>query len=180
MKAPCLACDHHLAGRSKESDRCTYCQARIDYARHISGCDGMQTITKEPSPMTQDTIAPPPHETKQCADPECSHGKTAQPIDNFRIHPPSGKRMRICKDCQARRIAAGHRKKSRAAKKAAQPDSSAPAFATMSGDTIFIDGPADIIARLKTLAQREFRTPEQQLRWIIQTYVSPSTTERSL
>jgi len=50
-------------------------------------------------------------ETRVCSQADCEHGGKPQPIENFGIHPPSGKRKKMCNTCFSKKLRAGQQRR---------------------------------------------------------------------
>jgi len=122
-------------------------------------------------------------ETQVCKDPECSSAGGPSPIDDFQIHGPSGQRMGVCRDCMGRKMSAGKKNKTSAAKtekqkpgkkdrkeelgnrkeKKAAPEP--PSVPASSPPSISIDfsGYEELLDLIRLVAEAEERTVEKQL-----------------
>ena len=169
-KSPCLECDHHLAGGSKSDRCCMDCRARVDYVSNI-GClassvpdhmtDYVETSDQSVVKIQkQETVM----ETKICKDEKCDFKGIPQPIDDFQVHGPSGRRFDICRTCQRRKIKAGHRKRV----KKSFPESTEQPKTEPGNKRIIIDFSkhGDIYDELLEMAKEQLRSPENQILFI--------------
>ncbi|HUV78937.1 MAG TPA: hypothetical protein VMW06_12875, partial [Desulfobacterales bacterium] len=107
-QSPCRGCKNEFEDKRKHPD-CVACDLPIIYEKSL-GCHS-ESVPAEVVKMSEN-----PEMSKACTDPACEHGGKPQPIDNFQIHGPSGQRMGVCRDCMGRKMSAGKKNKTSAAK----------------------------------------------------------------
>ena len=120
-------------------------------------------------------------ETKVCADQNCKKAGKEQPLDAFQRRPQTGNVGRYCKACLARRMRAGRKKKkvdpavSAGVSKVVEHVQSKRPAADNPGVPLvsFADHP-DLLKRIAETATMEYRTPADQLLWMVKSYVSPA------
>jgi hypothetical protein len=116
-------------------------------------------------------------ETKVCTDPKCKHNGAPQPLSAFGIHPRWKKPMKICTECFKRRRSEGQQERNAnrggASEKPAGADVQSPKKTKKSIPVVNFAIHPELLERIEKTASLEYRSPEQQLLWMVKTYVSP-------
>jgi len=128
-------------------------------------------------------------ETQVCTDERCERAGQPQPVDAFGIHGRSGQRQKICKACMSRRMREGREKKQRM-KKDLQEHNDAAAMADRvrtvvdrvkgrrqvdpEAPLVRFDDHPDLLRHIVQTARQEYRTPADQLLWMVRSYQSPA------
>lgn len=116
-------------------------------------------------------------ETKVCSQADCEHAGQPQPIENFGIHGPSGKKRKMCNACFNQRLRDGHQRRHERKKderlsepKAAtsrRPTSNKKPVADATSLTIDFSNHLKVFESIKQIAEDELRTPGNQvLYWL--------------
>jgi len=160
MRSPCLKCDHR--NRDKKHPECINCNDRILYADSIGPMTHSMPIELTNLGGAMNEIA-----QKECKQPGCEMAGKLQPIDNF----PRNARCKdghldTCKKCMGKKISNGTKKNSKL------PPSSTVHTASKDQSQkhqllVCFDEYPELLKQLKKVAKKEFRAPEGQvLYWI--------------
>lgn len=172
IKSPCLTCPRR--GKDKRDPECVNCTKRLSYVASLG--DMTASVPVEMGDMTASIRAMEEMmETKICSNPGCDHAGQHQPIDAFGTHPRFKTVMHQCKACVAKARSAGGKKRKKADvvklpfRKHEMPETGFRITEAAFG------GYPDLLEKLEQIAERECRTPAEQLRWMVKTYQSPVT-----
>lgn len=144
IKNPCLSCDHHLAGGSKDDERCLECREVKEYEKKIADPDYNEIPTEKETAKME--------ETKVCR--KCDK---EYPIKIFdKSAKSSDGHMNICPSCREKK------------KNIENPVSEKPKTNDQSQKlTLDFSNHKEVLDVLRVDATKHLRTIENQAVWIL-------------